>query len=1450
MSEDEQFLELIHGRYRYVEEIGRGGMGRVVLVDDLRDDCQRALKWVDELGEASLAEAVRQLREFQILSRFQHPNFLRVYEYGRVVPNGGTFFTSEVLTGPTVGGLIGCSHPEVGRRLIVELFRGLAFLHRQGWVHGDIKPDNLRLRAPLGEPNDDLCILDLGLAHPEGRPPEEKILGTVHYMPPERLLGGRIDRRGDLYSAGVLAFQIVTGTLPFGGNRKTEVFDGHLRRPPPDPRQLAPETPSEIAGLLFALLEKRPEDRPNDAEEVLRTLNEHWDGLAAGPETTSTLVAHVRLREEAIWNGPVGQVERRVRERCGEGGEIFRQWSKTAASETSNARPMRAASISSSTGSSGMLVVRGKDRGDLRLFRAELLRRLQVPGHAVIHWNANGEGAHARLDAAIEAMTTEEMRNEEALQETPTDLPDIGPSAEQQAAFGDDPVHPGFDPDNVASSDSVHPGFDPDSNGFEVPGTPAELPMVSNEPPFPFADSESESRELPGFPTDSDSEAMGFLPFGTGSGGAAAPQVRRKRKRHKKETPQLQTLEALARVARHAPVVVVVDSAHGGTHETFSVLVEAIAQERRIPGLDQVFWVALADDRPGPWFSEWVERSDTKLWIRSVQLPRLDAEGVEAFLGKRFPGWDPEPGLCMQLLKNSGGSPSHLERILVEFVRQGGLTRSWNRWQSGSLPALETSRVVERARRACLALTPEERGILEALAVVDAPSNPIELQELAGSPPGKAPELLITLLQKRWLMREGAFGSYQFTRKFQAIAVESTLDPDRRGELHRRAAEILERKLIDRGSPDQWERLCRHRIAAGQYIEAWSPLIQFLEHSAAEGDPSVGIERAESFLQTDTWRPVPGLTGEHRGVLHDAIGLLRLRQGDVTGAERDWRQAERYFASVTVHPQRTGRLQTRLGSLLIRRGDGIEALPRLKASLKALRGRNRGDLLRRHLVLLAELNHQQGELDANDGLFDALDKLGPPENPLLDAEATLLRADHSIRKGHMIVAREHLVNGLRRFENAGQAVAGFISLCLGRLYSINRAEAASRQQYRLAATLFQRQQQPLWEARSLLDLAEKQRQAHLMADAERALLRADRQLKRSGGRSDLPRLLWLRSSLLADGGWVKEARASLIELAEWGDSLPHAPWRWEASLLEAELMLRMGNLKRTIQLLSGAAHPTKAPHSVLGDTWCRWSVLGIRLALRQGLPAEALQVSDEALAEARERCDAAGLTPIWRERIRTLHTLGCEKDAKRLEEQLDLPEEARIPDSDAGGEEFAEHLAALAREAEEEGEISQAAIHFEEALFHALRVRALPLGAILPLRLSLVRARDDRGSEMAARQAWRRLAKSDVRLGRVEVLCLWARARERAGDHPAAASLRRAAVREVARWSEKIPLEHDLLTLAKGLRVDRSVLEAIADAMGLEIPPRDLPADEEKTSFETELGDETASDEQPDFSGS
>ncbi len=1289
---DDAIPTLIHGRYRYVSEIGRGGMGRVVLVDDLREGVSRALKWVPAEGDQVSPDAVRQLREFQILSRFQHPNLLRVYEYGRVHPGGGYFFTSERLTGPTVRDLVGAVPEEHSRRVLVELFRALNFLHRQGWVHGDIKPDNLRLRSPIGERHSELCLLDFGLAHPEGRPPEEKILGTVHYMPPERLLGGRIDRRGDLYSAGVLAFQILTGRLPFRGSRKTEIFEGHLRRPPPDPRELAPDLSSELAGLLFALLEKRPEDRPVDAEEVLLILERHWRGTQ-GPETPDSLVAHVRLREEGGWEAPIAQVMRRVRERCGDGGPVYRGWLKTSASETSTARPMRAASLSSSTGCPGMVIARARERGDLRAFRERILRRLQVQGHAVLCWDAAGYGSIARLVTEVRRMN------------------------------GRDDL---------------------------VPGTAAAI------------------RDL---------------------------------------------LAELGRLTSEAPVTVVVDGANEGNNETFALLGEAVAQDRRLEGLSQVAWVSLVDRFPGAWFAEWLARPDVQRWSRTVDLPRLDAEGVEAALRLRFPGWDPTPKMVDRLREESLGSPSMLERRLIEFVRQGGITRSWSGWNVGELPPPESSPVVERARQSYAKLPELERQLLESLAALDRDVDPVDLQKVAEIPAGRTPELLISLTNKGWLDREPEAGRYRFRRRFLGIAVRSTIDPRRLQRLHRVAGDLVEAQQEGRGSDETWAQLSRHRIESDQLAASWVPLLQFVEHGAKEGDPSARIRQAESFLEKDAWTPVPGLTAEHRGVLHDGLGMLRLRQGDVGGAEREWRLAERFFAGGEVSPRRRGRLHTRLGALLLRKGEAAEALPRLRGSLRGLAGHDRGDLLRKHLLLLAEANLMRGDPGASKELWDAIDKIDPPVDHALDAEGVLLRADHAIALGHVLIAREQLAAGLIRIEESGDQQAAWCAWLLGRLYEVRREDGAARQQYRLAGEIFQRQQQPLWEARALLDLAEALERARRVGDAERTLLRAERQLSRSGGESDRPRLLWLRSALLGDGGWVKEARATLLALGEWGDRLSHSRWRWEGYLLEAVLTLRSGHLRRATELLEGAAHPRSAPHKHLAETWSRWSVLAMRLALRKGRPSAALRVGEEALAEARELTDAGGLAPIWRERIRLLQTLGCEQDAQRIGAQLNMRVQDEVPDAEAGGEELAEHFSRLAREAERLGDLSQASIHLEEALFHALRVRALPLSAILPLRLALVRARDDQATEVASRQAWRRLVRSDVRLGRVEVLCLWAQARMRAGDVEASARLRRAAVREIARWSENIPLGHDLYTLARGLHADASVLDAITEAI-------------------------------------
>lgn len=1293
---DDHIPSLIHGRYQFVSELGRGGMGRVVLVDDLREGVQRALKWVPAEGDDVPAEAVRQLREYQILSRFQHPNLLRVFEYGRVHPGGGYFFTSECLTGPTLREIVGGVAPDHVRRILVELFRGLGFLHRQGWVHGDIKPDNLRLRSPIGDRHSDLCLLDFGLAHPEGRPPEEKILGTVHYMPPERLLGGRIDRRGDLYSAGVLAFQVLTGRLPFSGSRKTEIFEGHLRQAPPDPRALAPDLPGDIAGVLHALLEKRPEDRPEDAEAVLKILHRHWNDIPA-PETQDSIVAHVRVREEGLWEGPIAQVLRRVRERAGEGGLVFRRWLRTAAAETTTSRPMRAASISSSAGSAGMVIVRSRDRGDLRSFRERVLQQLQAQGQAVLTWDASGPDAVARFDAEVRAMA-----------------------------------------------------------GHHLP-QPGEEPAPIDE-----------------------------------------------------------LLHTLAELTESTAVTVILDGVDEGRDETFALLGEAVAQDRRIEGLSNVAWVALVDQYPGAWFAEWLARSDVQRWSRTVDLPRLDVEGVEVTLRQYFPGWDPPPSTCDRLLEDSQGSPSQLERRLVEFVRQGGITRSWGTWVACEIPPPESRPIVERAARAVTELAPEERGLLEALAVLDREAEPTELQRVASLPAGRTPELLISLTRSGWLDREPEAGRYRFRRRFQGIGVTAAMGPERSQELHRACGDLVEEQQGELGSEEDWAQLARHRIDADQLRAAWLPLLQFVESGAREGDPAERILLVERFLEADARNPVPGLTSEHRGVLNDGLGALRLRHGDVEGAEREWRTAERHFSDVAVSPRRFGRLQTRLGGLLLRKGEVADALPRLHGSLRELAAVDRGDLLRRHFLLLAEANLQRGEPSASKEIWSTLEQIAPPHDPHIDAEGVLLRADHAIALGQGLLARKVLSSGLVRIEGSGERNAGWSAWLLGRRYDVERRPADARMQYQLAAEIFQRQQQPLWEARALLDHARALRDARLSGSAERALLRAERQLHRAGGRSDRPRLLWLRSSLLADGGWVKEARGSLIELAEWGGRLPQAPWRWEAAFLEAGLHLRSGHLRRAAELLEGSAHPRQAPHAHLGETWARWGVLAMRLALRRGRPAGALRIADESTGVARERTDAFGLRPLWEERVAILRTLGCLEDSERIVRQLGLqnPDEDReIPDSEAGGEELAQHYSRLADEAERTGNIAQAAVHLEEALFHSLRVRALPLGAILPLRLALVRGRDDRGSETTARQAWRRLVRSEVRLGRVEVLCLWARSRARAGDERSASSLRRAAVREIARWSENVPLAHDLFTLARGLDADNAVLEAITDAV-------------------------------------
>ena len=189
-------------------------MGEVWLVKDLVTAEEVALKQISA-AQAKTPIGQRLRREFLHLTQLRHPSILRVKNYGQDQGSGATWFSSEVLRGPTSTELSGRLNLFNWCRLATGFLRALAFLHRNGWVHGDIKPDNIRLRKKMDDGPLDPVLLDFGLTRQGHLPAEEKILGTPQSMAPEQWLGQPPDFLSDIYSAGVLLYQWWTGRFPF-----------------------------------------------------------------------------------------------------------------------------------------------------------------------------------------------------------------------------------------------------------------------------------------------------------------------------------------------------------------------------------------------------------------------------------------------------------------------------------------------------------------------------------------------------------------------------------------------------------------------------------------------------------------------------------------------------------------------------------------------------------------------------------------------------------------------------------------------------------------------------------------------------------------------------------------------------------------------------------------------------------------------------------------------------------------------------------------------------------------------------------------------------------------------------------------------------------------------------------------------------------------------------------
>jgi len=255
--------------YQLLETLGIGGMGQVWRATDTRLGRPVALKLLSAEQVTKPEARHRFRREVRATSALNHPNILTVYESGE--SEGQPYLAAEVIEGRTLRQLMqsGPLSAQESKRLIGQCLEGLSAAHQVGIVHRDIKPENLMVRH-----DGTLKILDFGLAKPMAEKEPEafqtaphQVMGTLHYMSPEQLQGESLDGRSDLYSAGVVLYELLSGSPPFNGSGATEILSQILLKEP-DLSSFAGDSIEVLQGALH----KDRHSRFQSAEEMLAAL--------------------------------------------------------------------------------------------------------------------------------------------------------------------------------------------------------------------------------------------------------------------------------------------------------------------------------------------------------------------------------------------------------------------------------------------------------------------------------------------------------------------------------------------------------------------------------------------------------------------------------------------------------------------------------------------------------------------------------------------------------------------------------------------------------------------------------------------------------------------------------------------------------------------------------------------------------------------------------------------------------------------------------------------------------------------------------------------------------------------------------------------------------------------------------------------------------------------------
>jgi len=271
-------LGLTISHYRITGKLGTGGMGVVYDADDLKLPRKVALKFLpDELADDR--DAVRRFaREASTIALLSHPNICTIYDVD--THENRQFIAMERVAGVTLKTILAREDLELPRLLDIgrQITAALGAAHARGIVHRDIKPGNVMV-ADDGH----VKVLDFGLARQfrmpggdqaglEGSTILGRPLGTANYMAPERILQMPLDPRSDLFSLGVIFYEMATGRLPFAGASPSDTVTNVLDREPEPLTTLAPDRPAALEHLVMRLLAKRAADRYQSAEHLAESL--------------------------------------------------------------------------------------------------------------------------------------------------------------------------------------------------------------------------------------------------------------------------------------------------------------------------------------------------------------------------------------------------------------------------------------------------------------------------------------------------------------------------------------------------------------------------------------------------------------------------------------------------------------------------------------------------------------------------------------------------------------------------------------------------------------------------------------------------------------------------------------------------------------------------------------------------------------------------------------------------------------------------------------------------------------------------------------------------------------------------------------------------------------------------------------------------------------------------